>query len=102
MFAMTRKIIYGKKGQSTLEYALLIAVVVGALLAMQPYLKRGVQGNLRDSSDQIGTQYSRGGGSKSYRREATEEVVDRGGTRTTTTEGEEFEEISVSIGSAGF
>ncbi|MBD3263866.1 MAG: hypothetical protein GF375_02035 [Candidatus Omnitrophica bacterium] len=42
-----------KKAQSTLEYALLITVVIGALLTMQNYLKRGMQGSLRDKSDQI-------------------------------------------------
>jgi len=32
-----------KKGQSTLEYAVLIVVIIGALLAIQTYIKRGVQ-----------------------------------------------------------
>jgi len=50
---MLRKI----KGQSTLEYALIVAVVVGGLLAMQIYMKRGVQGKLRESTDQIGEQF---------------------------------------------
>lgn len=40
-----------KKAQSITEYALLLAVVVSAFLAMQVYLKRGLQGRLRDSSD---------------------------------------------------
>ncbi|MDD4938679.1 MAG: hypothetical protein PHI60_00760 [Candidatus Omnitrophica bacterium] len=48
------------QGQSTLEYALIIAVVVGALLAMQIYFKRGVQGKLREATDDIGGQYSAG------------------------------------------
>ncbi len=45
------------KGQSILEYAMIIAVVVGALLAIQIYMKRGLQGRLRESSDQIGEQF---------------------------------------------
>lgn len=49
-----------RKGQSTLEYALIIAVVVGALLAMNVYMKRGVQGKLRESVDSVGEQYSAG------------------------------------------
>jgi uncharacterized protein (UPF0333 family) len=49
-----------KKGQSTLEYALLIGVIVAGLIAMQVYLKRGYQGRLRESTDQIGEQYSPG------------------------------------------
>jgi hypothetical protein len=35
-----------RQAQSTLEYALLIGVVVGGLLTMQNYLKRSVQGKL--------------------------------------------------------
>lgn len=49
-----------RKAQSTLEYALLISVVVGGLLTMQNYLKRSVQGKLRASGDEIGEQYSPG------------------------------------------
>ena len=50
-----------KRGaQSTLEYALVIAVVVGALVAMQVYVKRGVQGRLKSAADDIGEQYSPG------------------------------------------
>ncbi len=48
------------KGQSTLEYAVLIVVIIAALIAMQVYLKRGVQGRMRESSDQIGDQFSPG------------------------------------------
>ncbi|MFH1771299.1 MAG: hypothetical protein ABH872_00610 [Candidatus Omnitrophota bacterium] len=47
-----------KKSQSTLEYALLIGVVVGALLTMQTYIKRSIQGRLVTVGDQIGDQYS--------------------------------------------
>ncbi len=45
------------KGQSTLEYVILIGFVVAALIAMGVYMKRGVSGKLRDSTDQIGEQY---------------------------------------------
>ena len=47
-----------KRGQSTLEYSVIVAVVVGALIAMQVYVKRGLQGKIRDSADQIGEQFS--------------------------------------------
>lgn len=49
-----------KRGQSTLEYAVLIVVIIAALIAMQVYLKRGLQGRMRESSDQIGEQFSPG------------------------------------------
>ncbi|MFH1077573.1 MAG: hypothetical protein V1753_12235 [Pseudomonadota bacterium] len=48
------------KGQSTLEYVILIGFVVAALIAMGVYMKRGIQGKLRESSDQVGEQYSAG------------------------------------------
>ena len=48
---------FNKKGQSTLEYALVIAVIVAGLLVMQLYLKRGYSGRLKSSSDDIGEQF---------------------------------------------
>lgn len=45
------------KGQSIVEYALIIAVVAAALLAVNIYVKRGVQGKLRETSDDIGAQF---------------------------------------------
>ena len=49
-----------KRGQSTLEYAVLIVVIIGALLTVQNYVKRGVQGRLKSASDDIGDQFSPG------------------------------------------
>ena len=48
------------KGQSTLEYAILIIIIIGALLSIQVYIKRGVQGRLKDATDDIGGQFSPG------------------------------------------
>ena len=48
------------RAQSTLEYAVIIAVVVAALLTMQVYIKRGLQGRLRSVADEIGQQYDPG------------------------------------------
>jgi len=48
------------KGQSTLEYAILIVIIIGALLSIQIYIKRGVQGRLRSATDDIGDQFSPG------------------------------------------
>jgi len=47
-----------KRAQSTLEYGVVIAVIVAGLVAMQVYLKRGMQGRLRQASDDIGEQFS--------------------------------------------
>ena len=46
------------RGQATVEYAVIIAVIIAALLAMQVYMKRGVQGKLRDATDQVGEQFN--------------------------------------------
>ncbi|MBD3246926.1 MAG: hypothetical protein GF333_07990 [Candidatus Omnitrophica bacterium] len=88
---MLRKI---RKAQSTLEYALLIGVVVGALLTMQSYLKRSVMGKVMSTADDIGDPYSPG---LTFRNEITnlsqnsQEVVQGGinGTTTTTVTGGE-------------
>ncbi len=56
MFKYLRK----RNGQSTLETAVLIMIVIGALLSIQVYIKRGVQGRLRQAADDIGDQYSAG------------------------------------------
>jgi len=40
-----------KRGQSTAEYAIVIGVVIAAVVAMQVYVKRGIQGKFKDASD---------------------------------------------------
>jgi len=57
MFKYFRK---KRKGQSTLEFAILIMIVIGALLSIQVYIKRGLSGRLRSAADDIGEQYSDG------------------------------------------
>ncbi len=54
------KLLNKMKGQSTMEYAVLIIIIVGALLAVQVYIKRGVQGRMKSSADDIGDQFSPG------------------------------------------
>jgi len=46
-----------RKGQSTLEYALIIAVIAAGLLLMQHYVKRGYSGRLKAASDDMGDQF---------------------------------------------
>ena len=50
-----------KDGQTILEYAILIALVVGVLLIMQTFVKRGYQGSLKASADRMGEQFSTSG-----------------------------------------
>lgn len=40
-----------KTGQSTAEYAIVIGLVIAAAVAMQVYVKRGVQAKIRGASD---------------------------------------------------
>lgn len=42
-----------KMAQSTLEYAVLVVVVIGALLSIQHYLRRGISGKIKGSTDDI-------------------------------------------------
>lgn len=51
-------LIRNKKGQNTAEYAILIGLVVAALLAMQLYVKRGLQGHVARTVDtELGEQF---------------------------------------------
>lgn len=40
-----------KKGQSTAEYAIVIGLVIAAIVAMQVYVKRSIQGKVKDAVD---------------------------------------------------
>jgi hypothetical protein len=44
------KMFKNKKAQNTAEYAILIALVVGGVVAMQTYAQRTMQGRIRDAN----------------------------------------------------
>ena len=74
-----------KRGQSTLEYAVLVVVIIGALLTIQVYIKRGVQGRLKSAADDIGDQYSDGNTNVIHtvtRNSNTEELANQSGSST--------------------
>ena len=48
---MFRKLFHNRKAQNTAEYALLIALVVAGVIAMQTYAQRSLQGRVRDAAD---------------------------------------------------
>ena len=50
----TRNLELRRRGQTTAEYAIMIGVVIGALVAMQVYVRRGVNARLKDASDSAG------------------------------------------------
>jgi Flp pilus assembly pilin Flp len=47
---MLRNFLKNKKAQNTAEYALLIALVVAAVIAMQTYVQRRLQAGIHDAS----------------------------------------------------
>ncbi|PIS34260.1 MAG: hypothetical protein COT38_01070 [Candidatus Omnitrophica bacterium CG08_land_8_20_14_0_20_41_16] len=78
---------HSSRGQSTLEYVILLGFVVAALIAMGIYMKRGFEGKLRESTDQVGEQYSSGYTVSDYTTTtdvAQKEVVSSGGVSQTT------------------
>ncbi len=52
--------LFRNRAQTTLEYAILIGVIVAGLIGMQVYLKRGFQGKVKESADTMGQQFSPG------------------------------------------
>lgn len=44
-----------RKGQNTAEYAILIGVIVAAAIAMQIYIRRGMQARIKDAVDYTST-----------------------------------------------
>lgn len=56
-----------KKGQSAIEFMVLIAIVLGSFVAMSFYIKRGIQGGWRDAVDEIGDQYDPRGANSAMR-----------------------------------
>ena len=62
---MLRKL-RNRKAQSTAEYAILIGVVVAALVAMQTYVKRGLNGRMKDATDTFAAQTPELGSTTQY------------------------------------
>jgi hypothetical protein len=46
-----------RKGQSIIEFTVLLIIVIGVFIAMQFYVKRGIQGRWKSSLDDFGEQY---------------------------------------------
>jgi Flp pilus assembly pilin Flp len=45
-----------QKSQGLAEYAVILAIVAAALIAMQMYMKRGIQGAVKIAADRLGSQ----------------------------------------------
>jgi hypothetical protein len=46
-----------KNGQSVLEFTVLLLIVIGVFIAMNLYVKRGIQGRWKATLDDFGEQY---------------------------------------------
>ncbi len=63
---MFKTLLKNKKAQNTAEYALLIALVVAGVIAMQTYAQRALQARVRDASLYMTNQTSTLGGTNQY------------------------------------
>lgn len=68
-----------KRAQSTLEYAIVISVVIAALLTVNYYMQKGTQGRLKESTDRIGRQFDSANFTTAWKTQSS-------GGNTTTTE----------------
>jgi Flp pilus assembly pilin Flp len=64
-----------KRGQSVLEYAILMVIIIAALLTLQTYIKRGIQGRLKSATDDIGSQYSDSTSANYYKKVTTNSLT---------------------------
>ena len=60
------KKIKNKKAQNTAEYAILIALVIGGVVAMQTYAQRTMQARLRDANHKLVDETLQIGGTQQY------------------------------------
>lgn len=79
-----------KRAQSIMEYAVIIAVITAGLIAMQLYLKRGMQGALRNQSESLGEQYRPGHTISTYEKEITVNVTETSGLGVSSVDTEEI------------
>ena len=46
-----------RRGQSILEYTVILIIILGVMISMKDYMKRGIQGRWKSASDDFGEQY---------------------------------------------
>jgi Flp pilus assembly pilin Flp len=44
-----------RRAQTAVEYAILACIIIGALIGMQMYIKRGIQGKIKAGAEQVGS-----------------------------------------------
>jgi len=74
-----------RTAQTLLEYAVIISIVMAAFVAMQVYIKRGVQGRVKDLADNyIGEKHYASGLSKSEYKTEAEATMRKSGSAAST------------------
>jgi len=48
---------FNRKGQTILEYTVIVIIILGVMITMKDYVKRGIQGRWKSSTDDFGEQY---------------------------------------------
>ena len=84
-----RRLFLGRKAQSITEYAILVSIIIGALIAMQTYVKNTLSAKIKIASDGI-----HDGRELLYQpktTESTQKVVRRDGTKSITADDAELE-----------
>ena len=99
-----------RRGQSVLEYSLMVVVLIVVILAMNVYFKRALQGKWKSTSDQIGKQfttnefYTTETRQQSAREEVTGtagEVASNNWTRSSIMNGGQFGATTIGIAGVG-
>jgi len=47
----------GRRGQTILEYTVILIIIIGVVITMKDYIKRGIQGRWKSATDDFGDQY---------------------------------------------
>lgn len=84
-----RRLLFGRKGQSITEYAILVSIVIAALVAMQTYVKNTLSAKIKLAADGI-----HDGQEMLYQPKTTtsrQEVVRNDGTRSVSMDASEME-----------
>ena len=48
---------HNRKGQTILEYTVIMIIILGVMITMKDYIKRGIQGRWKAATDDFGDQY---------------------------------------------
>src|SRR5271156_6550001 len=50
-------LMHNGKGQTILEYTVILIIILGVMITMKDYVKRGIQGRWKSATDDFGDQY---------------------------------------------